>query len=63
MAEDAGGPIVILYGVVIHDAIRSGDVERMRQVESDAQRYVDSVDEVKSALSDLSAEIRRRADS
>jgi hypothetical protein len=56
-------PIVILYGVIIQDAIRTGDVEAMRQLESDAQRYVDSVDEVKSALEDLRNEIRRRSDS
>jgi Domain of unknown function (DUF1843) len=63
MAESAGGPIVILYGVVIHDAIRSGDLEQMRQVESDAQRYLDSYDEVKTALGELSGEIRRRSNS
>ena len=60
---DASGPIVILYGVVIHDAIRSGDVDRMRQVEADAQKYLDSHDEVKAALGELSNEIRRRTNS
>lgn len=63
MAENAGGPVVILYGVVIHDAIRSGDVERMRQVEADAQRYLDSYEEVKAAHQALSAEIQRRSNS
>ena len=59
----ASGPIIVLYGGAIHEAIRSGDLEQMRQMESDAQRYLDSMDEVKSALSELSGEIQRRSNS
>jgi hypothetical protein len=63
MAADSGGPVVILYGVVIHEAIRSGDLDRMRQAEADAQKYLDSYDEVKAAHQALSAEIQRRSNS
>lgn len=61
MAENAT-PIV-LYGGPIQEATRSGDLDRMRQMESTAQQYLDSVEDVKSALDELRGEIRRRSNS
>ena len=46
-----------LYAVPIHEAARSGDVSRMREMEQRAQAYVD---EVKGALAELRAEMGRK---
>jgi hypothetical protein len=59
----ADGPIIVLYGGPIHEAIRSGDLARMRELESSAQQYLDSHDEVKAALEELRSEIQRRSNS
>jgi len=61
MAAGASGPVNVLYGDAIHEATRSGDLDRMWKIESQAQRYLDSVDEVKAALTELRAEIGRRS--
>ena len=57
------GPVTTLYGPAIQEATRSGDLDRMRQLESQAQSYLDSVDGVKSALEELRGEISRRSNS
>jgi Domain of unknown function (DUF1843) len=48
--------IIPLYAVPIHEAARSGDASRMREMEQRAQAYVD---EVKGALEELRAQMGR----
>jgi hypothetical protein len=47
------------YGTAIHDAIASGDVNRMRQVASQAEEYLRHAEEVRAALGTLHDHIRR----
>lgn len=47
------------YGVAIHEAIRSGDVARMRQVAQQSREWLAQADEVRAALGTLNAEIAR----
>lgn len=47
------------YGVAIHEAIRTGDVERMRQVAQQSEQWLKQADEVRAALGQLHAEIAR----
>jgi hypothetical protein len=47
------------YGVAIHEAIRSGDVERMRQVAQQSEEWLKQADQVRAALASLHAEIAR----
>lgn len=48
-----GGHIQPLYGVVIHDAIESGDANRMRAVAQQAEDFLKQADEVRTAHSEL----------
>lgn len=50
-------PHTVLYGPAIHEARASGDVQRMREMEQRAQQYLDSVDDVRSALAELRREL------
>jgi len=45
-------PGVVLYGVAIQEATRSGDQTRMREMEQQAQQHLD---EVQGALKELRA--------
>ena len=56
-------PVTVLYGVVVHETRKSGDVEAMRRMADDAQRYLDSMDETRAALEELRAAIRERENS
>ena len=55
--HDAHGPITTLYAGPIHEAARSGDVSRMREMEQRAQAHLD---EVTRALEELRAELGRK---
>jgi|GEM_PF-2173618 len=52
-------PFVVLYAVGIHEALKSGDASRMREVEQAAQQYLAVEQDVRSALQELQAEIDR----
>jgi hypothetical protein len=45
------------YGVAIHEAIRTGDVARMRQVAQQSEDWLKQADEVRAALAKLHKEI------
>jgi Domain of unknown function (DUF1843) len=47
------------YGVAIHEAIRAGDVARMRQVAQQSEEWLKQADEVRAALGRLHQEIAR----
>jgi len=53
------GPIV-MYGVVIHQAIASGDIEKMKAVAKEAEQHLAEHGDVTSALSVLKGEIAKR---
>jgi len=50
---------VPLYAVVIHDAICSGDIQRMKQVAQEADQYLQQAGDVPSALQALKIEIAK----
>lgn len=54
--DDSSGPIP-LYGVIIHEAIASGDVVRMKKVLRDAEAQLAKDGDVRSALTALRAEL------
>jgi len=56
MTEKHNAPIP-LYGVVIHDAICSGDVNRMKEVAQQAETYLQQAGDVPAALQHLKIEI------
>lgn len=56
MAEDANITPQPLYAGPIHEATRSGDVERMREMEQRAQQHLE---QVRSALDELRSAIQR----
>jgi hypothetical protein len=51
------------YGVAIQDAIASGDVNKMRQVADDAEKYLQEFGEIGDGLKKLRAEIGRHGGS
>lgn len=55
----SAGP-VILYGVVIHQAIASGDIKKMQAVAKEAEAHLSDYGDVRSALESLNAEIAKR---
>jgi hypothetical protein len=50
MSDQGYPPVAVLYAVSIQDAAKSGDLNRMREMEAQAQKYVG---EVESALAEL----------
>lgn len=52
------GPVV-LYGVVIHQAIASGDIEKMQAVASQAEAHLTEYGDVSSSLSALKAALAK----
>ena len=48
-----------LYGVVIHDAICSGDITRMKEVAKEAELYLQQSGDLPSALNALKIEIAK----
>ncbi len=56
MAEDANITPQPLYAGPIHEATRSGDVERMREMEQRAQQHLE---QVRTALDELRSAIQR----
>jgi hypothetical protein len=48
-----------LYGVVIHDAICSGDINKMKQVAQQAETYLQQAGDVPAALQALKIEIAK----
>jgi Domain of unknown function (DUF1843) len=59
MADKYDSTIRPLYGVVIHEAICSGDVNRMKQVAQEAEAYLAKAGDVPSALQALKIEIAK----
>ena len=59
MAEKQDSTIRPLYGVVIHDAICSGDIHKMKQVAQEAEHYLQQAGDVPSALQALKIEIAK----
>jgi hypothetical protein len=59
MAEKYDSTIRPLYGVVIHDAICSGDINRMKQVAQEAEQYLQQAGDVPAALQALKIEIAK----
>ena len=58
MADKPNAPIP-LYAVVIHDAICSGDIHKMKQVAQEADTYLKQAGDVPSALQALKIEIAK----
>lgn len=56
MADSANDAFRPLYAVSIQDTTRSGDQQRMREMEQRAQQYIS---EVRSALDELRAALGR----
>jgi len=50
------GPVP-LYGVIIHEAVASGDVDRMQDVLKQAQSQLSDMGDVRAALTALKAEL------
>jgi hypothetical protein len=59
MAEKQDSTIRPLYGVVIHDVICSGDVNRMKQVAKEAEQYLQQAGDLPAALQALKIEIAK----
>jgi hypothetical protein len=59
MAE-ASSHAVPPYGTAIHQAIGSGDLDRMRKLAESAEKWVSEHGDVSAALEVLKAEIARR---
>jgi hypothetical protein len=59
MADKQDSTIRPLYGVVIHEAICSGDINRMKQVAQEAEQYLQRAGDVPSALQALKIEIAK----
>ena len=59
MSEKQDSTIRPLYGVVIHDAICSGDLNRMKSVAAEAEQYLLQTGDLPSALSALKIEIAK----
>ncbi len=53
------GPIHTLYGVVIHEAIASGDLARMKEIAAQAERHINATPDIQAALTALKAEIAK----
>jgi Domain of unknown function (DUF1843) len=56
MSDGNYGPITTLYAGPIHEAARSGDAARMREMQQRAEQHLS---EVQSALEELRAAIGR----
>lgn len=52
-------PVHTLYGVVMHDAVASGDLARMQDVAVQAERHIAATPEIQAALTALNAEITK----
>lgn len=52
-------PMRALYGVPIHEAAASGDLERMKQMLEEAEQYLEQHGDVSAALEHLKIEIAR----
>ena len=59
MAEKQDSTIRPLYGVVIHEAICSGDIHRMKQVAKEAEQYLQQAGDLPTALQALKIEIAK----
>ncbi len=59
MADKQDSTIRPLYGVVIHEAICSGDVNRMKQVAKEAEHYLQQAGDLPAALQALKIEIAK----
>lgn len=55
----AGQPIVPLYGVTIHHCIADGDLAKMKQLLSQAEKYLAQYGDVSAAVEVLKIEIAR----
>ena len=51
--------IIPIYGVVIQDAVASGDLARMREVAQEAEKHLREQDDVRAALEALKEEIAK----
>jgi len=49
----------VLYGPPIHDAIAKGDLPKMKQLAAEADKHLQEVGDVRSALEYLKIEIAR----
>jgi hypothetical protein len=58
-SASTSGPIHTLYGVVIHEAVASGDLARMKDVAAQAERHIAATPEIQAALTALKAEITK----
>ncbi len=59
MAEKQDSTIRPLYGVVIHEAVCSGDIHRMKQVAQEAEQYLQQAGDLPAALQHLKIEIAK----
>ena len=59
MAEKHDSTIRPLYGVIIHETICSGDINRMKQVAQEAEAYLAKAGDVPAALEALKIEIAK----
>jgi hypothetical protein len=60
VSPDSGPPhIVPLYGVVIHEAVASGDLARMKGILTQAEAHIAKTPEVQAALPALKAAIAK----
>lgn len=57
--EDKSRHPVLLYGVPIQEAIAKGDLAQMKQLASEAERQLQEIGDVHSALEYLKIEIAR----
>ena len=53
---------VALYGVGIHEAIKSGDLKAMKKIQKEAESYIESHGDVAAALEVLKAELAKKDD-
>jgi hypothetical protein len=57
--EKSSGGIHTLYGAVMHGAVATGDVVRMKEVAAKAEQYISQTAEIRAALTHLNAEIAK----
>jgi Domain of unknown function (DUF1842)/Domain of unknown function (DUF1843) len=58
-SKTTGPPIHTLYGVVIHGAIATGDLVRMKEIAAKAEQFVAQAPDVQEALDAIKAEIAK----
>jgi len=59
--RDLGAVPIKPYGVAIQEAVKSGDLERMKSVLADSELYLETAQNIEAAVSELKSIIKDRS--